>query len=208
MAEAIEAAQGATEAEAPQEPVKQGYRVIPWTTRMGLSIRNGFRAVKMIEARCDDCQAQGNPLWFQTCEHDPYHSTQTVEQTTPILEEDEDGNQIVVGETKKILYKRQPNVTQVPVLTRVGSGLQVQEALSRGWKLPEQVDPNDKKHLGYAPMCQFSNCYSPNPQHKYRHGDYCNNEHAAMAKKVEAGEPLEALDDEKFYKDLEKVELR
>lgn len=180
---------------------------IPWIERHGLSIGRRVRMVKMVRPLCAEGCANTGRGWWENCTHDPYHSTQEVPQETPNLETDENGNTYVTGKTTKVLYKRIPNISQVALTTRIRSKLGVQAQLARGWKFPADVDPGDGKHTGYSAMCEFRDCYAPNPKVKTEAGSYCSPNHAKAILMKERGLTQEVYDKEKARKQLDAVSL-
>jgi hypothetical protein len=179
--------------EAPQE---KKLKAIPWNQKTGLTDQFAIRSVKMIAAVCEHCKQSGM-AWWNVCPHDPYHSTQVEETTKYETAPDENGNEIVTGEKIEKTFKRIPNVRQVALTLRVASGMEVEKALANGWKFPQDVSPNDGKHSGYAPMCEYQNCYASNPTVKTTHygltenrnipasrytAHYCTVRHAKLAR--------------------------
>lgn len=179
-------------------------RVIPWTQKNGLNLRRAVRMVKMIAARCEMCQPAGG-RWWETCSHDPYHTAVVEVVRAPIVENNDADERIITGYQEKEVQHLKPNVMQVGLHTRIRSGRGVDAQRARGWKLPQEVDPADGKHTGYAPMCEFNNCYSPNPSIKTRNGSFCSRDHAAMIIAKAQGKVLEAYDEQKFRKQLEEI---
>lgn len=176
-------------------------KAVEWSAKTGLNRRRPMRTVKMIAAVCSECQAAG-PGWWTACPHDPWHGMQAIEDPSGRFTEQKDGT--FTEDTRKAQtiksYRKVPNVRQVPLSIRVDSGLSVESALAKGWRMPADVDPGDGENSGYAPMCEFENCYAPNPQVSTRHslladselkamlprsrftGHYCSDDHARRAR--------------------------
>lgn len=180
-------------------------KVIEWLDRAGLTIKQPMRMVKLIQPRCATCKPTG-PGWWDRCEHKPYHSMQAVEdpngkmvfnKETGTYTEDVNASQVIRS------YRLIPNVIQIPLSIRVGNGREVDKAMANGCKYPEEVKPllpdgsEDPDHDGYAPMCEFENCYAPNPQVVTKHSmleknrevspqqhiaRYCTKRHAKYAR--------------------------
>jgi hypothetical protein len=123
-----------------------------------------LKMVKMVQARCKICspQGQGQRGWWEKCEHDPYHSMQPLGPPTPKFIEEEDGTFIQeVGPDGRPVYtppkyERRPNWKQIADDAKVSSGRMVTIQRERGSKFPEE--------LGYAPICDYFNCWEPNPK--------------------------------------------
>jgi hypothetical protein len=115
-----------------------------------------LKMVKMIQARCVLCnpKGQGKRGWWDTCPHEPYTSMVPAEPPKPKYEEQADGTFIEVGmEVGK--YVKRPNFKQIADEAKVLSGRMIQIQRERGSKFPEE--------LGYAPICDYNNCWEPNP---------------------------------------------
>jgi hypothetical protein len=120
-----------------------------------------MKMVKMILAKCNVCnpRGQGPRGWWETCEHDPYSSMQPMGPPKPIFEELEDGTYKQVG-VEELRWTKKLNLIQIADDVKVSSGRQVQIQLERGSKFPED--------LGYAPLCDYNNCWESNPKHLAR----------------------------------------
>lgn len=182
---------------------------IPWLQRTGLTRERPMRTVKLIRPRCDDCQ---NRLrgWWASCTHSPapYHGFQAITADAPKVFDPESGEWRQEVEQKILGYRLIPNVVQAPLTIRVDSGLSVEMMFAKGCRTPENVQPlledgtPDPEHDGYAPMCQFENCYQKFPTVRATHslltenrqvpeawhtGWYCSETHARIAKRRDSG---------------------
>lgn len=124
-----------------------------------------------------NCQLMGGE-WWKYCEeqgHDPYWTNRVWYSPQDIIEEDEDGNQIVTG-TKRIKHvNRYPNIAQVSASIRHNSG--------QGAK--RKIQLNGFKRLadvGFEEVCQFRNCQKPlDPKFSNtNYGSYCSLEHLSL----------------------------
>ena len=130
------------------------------------------------EVQPQNCQMAGGE-WWKTCEelgHDPYFTNRVWYEPQDIIEEDENGDQIVTG-TKRVKHvNRYPNVAQVAVAIRINQGKGARRKIEQaGFKrLPE---------LGYNDVCQFRNCQKPlTPAGRGRagFGEFCSREHLTL----------------------------
>jgi hypothetical protein len=128
----------------------------------GLNFSSGglnrpLKMVKMIQARCKACnpKGQGKKGWWDECPHEPYFSMVPAGPPEPKYVEQEDGTFVQDGVEVKKFVKR-PNWKQIADDAKVTSGRMVQIQVERGSKFPEQ--------LGYAPVCDYFNCWEPNPK--------------------------------------------
>lgn len=163
-----------------------------------------LRSVKMIRPICEECQSAGLG-WWENCSHDPYHRLKPIVTRTEKTEVDpETGLVTILGrETKVQKYVHIANVEQAFLMLRINSGFGVEAALAKGFKFPQDVQPtlptgdDDPEFDGYAPMCEFQNCYIANPTVRARHSSlsenrmipverqtahYCSANHAKLAK--------------------------
>jgi len=109
--------------------------------------------IKMIQARCRICSpnGQGKRGWWDSCEHDPYNHFEEIPQP-PAMEQQEDGTFEAKPNPNK-RYQKVPNWKQIADDPKVASGRMVRIQLERGSKYPED--------LGYAPVCDYFNCWEP-----------------------------------------------
>jgi hypothetical protein len=109
--------------------------------------------VKMVQARCNECnpRGQGRRGWWDKCRHKPYVTIEEKEVKHPILEQTEDGRTLKVGETIEVEYIEKPNFKQIADDVKVASGRMVQIQKERGSVFPED--------LGYAPICDYKDCW-------------------------------------------------
>lgn len=128
-----------------------------------------------------NCQLAGGK-WWEECErrgHDPYYSTRVWYTTQDQWEEDEEGNQILVGQRTIRHEERRPNIIQCPIGLRYGG------AQDPYYKLRRSMERKGRKRLtdiGYQEVCQYRNCQRPvNPKYRSRrYGDYCSLEHLQL----------------------------
>lgn len=120
-------------------------------------LNSPMKMVKMVRALCTTCnpRGQGPRGWWETCTHDPYFSMQPAGPPKPVFEELEDGTYKQVG-TEEQRYEKKLNLEQVADDPKVVSGRAVKIEQERGAKLPEE--------LGYEPVCDYMNCWQPNPK--------------------------------------------
>ena len=141
--------------------------------------------VKMIQARCQVCnpQGQGKRGWWENCEHDLYRHIEArpgAEQ----FEEREDGT-IVKLDKPKLDYRKVYNWKQIADDPGVASARMVRIQRERGSKYPAE--------LGLSPRCDYNNCWEKNPEvhvnrvfnideadAPVRGGDYHDRNEAAM----------------------------
>lgn len=114
-----------------------------------------LKMVKMVQARCNICnpKGQGRRGWWDKCPHNPYTRIEA-RPGAEEFEELEDGT-IVKLDAPKTEYVRVPNWKQIADDPKVSSGRMVQIQRERGSKFPEE--------LGYAPICDYFNCWEENP---------------------------------------------
>jgi hypothetical protein len=151
---------------------------IPSTARMS----RPARLVKMVAAICPDRDTlvshQPNTastgFWIPQCiadGHDPFTTSKEVEIKRPTYEE-RDGKKFKTGEEVEVELVTTPNMEQVASELKAYSGRGIEAALEMGWKYPEE--------LGYAPFCDFLNCFIQNPKFETNVGSYCNRDQAAI----------------------------
>lgn len=189
-----------------------------------------LRSVKLIRPICEECQVAGHG-WWETCEHDPYHRLKPIVTRTEKKEVDPDTGLVTITgrETKVQKFVHTPNVEQAFLMLRINSGLGVDAALAKGFRFPQEVQPTrptgeaDPEFDGYAPMCEFQNCYKPNPTIKARHSSlsenrmvpperqiayYCTAQHAKLAKQRDTENVVrEVYDPTKRREQLDAVAL-
>jgi len=119
-------------------------------------LNRALKMVKMIQARCNICnpRGQGRRGWWERCSHDPYFHIEEKPGASE-FKELEDGT-IVKLDKPETQYEKVPNWKQIPDTPAVSSGRTVQIQRERGSKFPEE--------LGYAPICDYFNCWEPNPK--------------------------------------------
>jgi len=172
--------------------------VIPDQSRAS-QYRN-LRTVKLLQPACEECQKVPVSKWWEHCPHEPYVESQEVEVQTRVVETREDGRKVVTGTTVEIVLTETPRTTQVPLTLRVNSGRGVEQAFARGCITPES--------MGYAPMCQYYNCWKPvNAKFRTTFGDYCGDEHARLIAADEDQITLEVFDTNKRKRQLRGIDI-
>lgn len=129
----------------------------PWMPLSEGGLNHPMKAVKMVEARCRECnpRGQGKRGWAETCPHDPYFSMQPAAPPRPKFEEQEDGTFKQVG-VEEPRYVRRPNWVQIADDAKVLSGRLVRIHQERGSKFPEDFD--------WPSVCDYYNCWETNPK--------------------------------------------
>lgn len=196
---------------------KKNLEIIPWE-RVGVQLANPARTIKMLRPVCPEtinldtgtaspgCETKEKDFgaWWIKCEekgHNPYVQAFERPVRTPVIEEQENGRKLIVGYTEEIELKESPRTTQVPLGTRFNSGSLLEEKkFFHGYKYPEE--------LGYAPMCEFRNCFAPNPEVKTRYGAYCREEEARMVTADQRHVVLEVMNPEKRATQIEEINVR
>jgi hypothetical protein len=164
------------------------------------------RAIKMIKPGCDTCQGahNGQPPrgWWDECTHQPYFNQRAVDLPVDTLVCDGcseevpegtlehcEGKPITIAETKiKRVLRPIPQMVEVRVDQAENSGGSVSRyRLTKGYRFPQE--------LGFAPMCEFSRCWSPEITEKTTWGNYCSREHASLAHLAITGEAIEISDE-------------
>lgn len=200
-----------------------GTKVMEWPNKVGLTSQMPLRLVKLVVPICKTCAKR--PGWWEKCEHDPYHSMQVIEDPQGDFVKQEDGTYVrEEGAAQKIVgYRRVANVLQVPLTLRISSGLEVVRRLAMGAKFPRDVETEPGSGDTYADMCEFQNCYAPNPTVKTSHaamlsqnnmvpqslhtGHYCSDRHARLAKRRDSEALREVYKDEKVAEQIAAVAL-
>ena len=162
--------------------------------RNEVRMHRGVRMVKMVAAICpargtlDSHQPDGEStgFWIPECQaagHDPFISSKEVEVVRPSYEtRTVDGveKKFKTGEVIEIELVETPNFEQVYAEIKGVSGRLIEAALESGWVWPDE--------LGYAPFCEFLNCWNQNPKFRTNVGTYCNREQAALMVLVTGGD--------------------
>lgn len=188
---------------------KESLKVIPWE-RTGVRLATGGRTIKMIQPVCPNaavgagCADKEYGAWWVKCEeagHNPYYQVEEVKTQIPIISESESGRKLVTGHEEEIELVESVRTNQVAYYNRVNSKQGVeQKRFFHGWKLPEE--------MGYAPMCEFRNCYAAFPEVKTRYGNYCNEEEARMVIADERHVVLEVMLPDKRQDQIEGIAIR
>jgi hypothetical protein len=203
-------AQEAPKAQAP----KKRYVVLPWTRRGKQKLNLAWREVKMVAPVCENCQEQGLPRWWETCDHNPYVSNIREDFSVPDIT-DENGHEIPEGTIAceqcgsttfeqngvkiKPTFRTQPNTRGVRLDSTVSGGQQplIQKEV-KGWK--------PVTDLGLAPMCEFSRCYEALTDEfgkdrpstvRTRFGNYCTREEAQLVALNLDQEAVEVFNEQK-----------
>ena len=193
---------------------KSNLKEIPWE-RVGVRLNTPARSIKMLNPVCPEtvdqntgnaapgCETKEGPAWWLKCVekgHDPFHQQKEVRKRERITETTEDGRTIVKGYEETIELEITPRVAQVPLSIRTQSQQMVEEKrFFHGYKYPEE--------LGYAPMCEFRNCFAPNPTFKTRYGNYCSENEARMMAADSRHVVLEVLNQDKRREQLEGINI-
>lgn len=187
---------------------KKDLKIIPWE-RAGVRLANGGRTLKMIQPVCPESAAGSGcemlyGAWWIECDkkgHNPYFQVGEVKTNIPEIAESESGRKLVTGYKEEIELVESVRTNQVPYTDRVGSKQMPEDKrFFHGWKFPEE--------LGFAPMCQFRNCYEAFPEVKTRYGDYCREEEARMVIADERHVVLEVMLPEKRQDQIEGITIR
>lgn len=188
---------------------KKDLKIIPWE-RTGVRLANGGRTQKMIQPVCPNsatgsgCETLVYGAWWLECEkagHNPYTQVEQVPHQIPTVVETEDGRKLITGHEEEIELVETVRTNQVSMSARINSGQGVeQKRFFHGWKLPEE--------LGYAPMCEFRNCFADNPKIETRYGKYCREEEARIVIADERHVVLEVMLPEKRQDQLEGIAIR
>lgn len=121
---------------------------------------------------------EGYGHWTEYCVaqgHDPYVTTRVWYEPVDLVEEDEDGNQVVVGTKRMKHTTKRPNIAQVSISIRHNSG--------RGAIYKMQVHGFKRlADIGFEEVCQFRNCQKPlDPKYSGTNfGSYCGYNHLAL----------------------------
>ena len=125
-----------------------------------------------------NCQLSDQPDWWVMCEslgHNPYWTERVWYEPQDIVEEDENGDQLVVGQKRVKHTVKRPNIAQVSASIRHNSGKGVLNKMQQaGFKRLED--------LGFKEVCQFRNCQKDlDPKYSgTNYGSYCSNEHLSL----------------------------
>lgn len=130
------------------------------------------------ENQPENCQLSDDKQWWVSCEqrgHDPYWTTRVWYEPQDIVEEDENGDQVVIGQKRVKHTIKRPNVAQVSLSIRHNSGRGAQQKMERhGFKRLADI--------GFEEVCQFRNCQRPiDPKYSStNYGSYCSYEHLSL----------------------------
>jgi hypothetical protein len=189
---------------------KKDLKIIPWE-RTGVRLANGGRTMKMIQPVCPQsavgsgCEMlHSDTAWWVECEkkgHNPYYQVSEEKTQVPIVAETEDGRKLITGYEEEIELVESIRTNQVVFNNRVDSkqGVELKRFL-HGWKHPEE--------MGFAPMCEFRNCFAPNPEIKTRYGNFCSEDEARIVIADERHVVLEVMIPEKRRDQLEGIVIR
>lgn len=141
-------------------------------SRIGL----GGRTLKLIRPICSICQGHASTPsdWWKTCQHEPYFVKEERVVRKPIIEEREDGTKIITSHEETLEYVEKPNLGQVQFGNpRVSSdGAVAYQTEVHGYRKPED--------FGFAPFCEYQNCWSQNGLKTYTTGTFCREIEAKM----------------------------
>lgn len=140
------------------------------------------RMVKMLKPECnadkmralglpesDACQrGKMTPLnWYENCPHEPYMTFSEKKARKPILEPildngQETGRHRITDYEEEVWVEKAPNTRQVAVNRRINSGLGMNDALMKGFRLPS------------TSFCDYPECWSQDIVVKSKYGNYCS----------------------------------
>lgn len=155
------------------------------------------RTMKMADPHCDICQVPNHPInWAFNCEHNPYVTEREVPVREPIIEVNEEtGEKLITGEKTKLVLEESPNFTQIPMGKRYDNGNAFRIARELGMKMPEE--------LGFAPFCQYRDCWSQDLKVKTAmYGSYCSEAHAKLVMAEELEIFLDVTDEKRRAQQL------
>jgi hypothetical protein len=137
------------------------------------SLNRPARTLKMVRPVCAICSVErGHELWWKNCPHQPYFSILEDVRVEFVTETNEDGEEILVQTEGKPIRKMRPNYSQVPYEDKIYSGRGPAWSIEHGFKDPQE--------LGYAPLCEYYNCWTPFPKYKTGWGAYCTADQARI----------------------------
>lgn len=195
---------------------KNALEVIPWE-RVGVQLSNPARTIKMLQPICPEtinletgsaspgCETKHKDFgaWWQKCEekgHNPYIQVFEHPVRTPVVETTEDGRRLIVGYKEELELRESPRTIQVPLGPRFNSGQFLEEKrFFHGYKYPHE--------MGYADMCEFRNCFAPNPEINTRYGAFCREDEARMITADARHTVLEVLNPEKRATQIEEINV-
>ena len=174
------------------------------------------RAPKMMKPVCTEHQGTTSRFgWWDQCiadGHQPYFDQTPVPVETLLLKcecgaevpEGElmhcEGKDLeVVGKKERLKMQVKPRSIEVMVDKAMNSGRGIERARRKGCKDPQE--------LGFAPICEMSRCWEPNPRIQTAWGSYCTQDHAALVYKNLVGEATELLHEGKRRDQLQSVRL-
>lgn len=196
---------------------KSSLKEIPWE-RVGVQLSNPARTIKMLHPICPEtinldtgtaspgCETKYKDFgaWWIKCEelgHNPYVQVYEEPRRVPVIDEKEDGRKLIVGYTEETELKESPRVSQIPLGPRYNSGQFLEEKrFFHGYKYPHEK--------GYHDMCEFRNCFAPDPQVKTRYGAYCRDDEARMITADARHIVLEVFEGGKRSAQLEEINVR
>lgn len=143
-----------------------------------------FHSVKMLAAVCPDRdtavshqpKVATTGYWIEACEaagHDPFARKVREKRTREKLDLDASTGEEIITSTEEYYVQRTiPNLEQVPWDIKSSSNKALEYALEMGWVYPQEK--------GFAPYCDFYNCWVQNPRFVTNVGTYCTREQAAV----------------------------
>lgn len=155
--------------------------------RSAATLDRPFRMVKMLQPICPEHYPQDGTQrpysgWVKECQaagHDPYITTREEEVVRPKYEKNAEGEKIKVGEETYVKLVETYNFEQVPQDIKAYSGIGVADAQAQGYIFPEDYKSEDVPN-GFAPFCEFRNCWVQNPKFQTPVGIYCSRPQAAI----------------------------
>jgi hypothetical protein len=186
---------------------------LPFSRRGKQRLNLAWRAVKMAVPQCEICQETGKAQWWKDCPHSPYVQNVRTDIEVPQIKCMKCGKQVPEGTfshcgtqdfeqtgTKlKPKFTPQLNTREVRIDESADSGRSLEKSRAKGWSLPS--------NFGFAPMCEFSRCYEPNPQIRTAWGLYCCEEEAKLVALMGDAEAVEVFDQRRRNQQLRSISL-
>jgi hypothetical protein len=191
----------------------------PQLVDLGIPPRAGLnpvgREIKMLRPTCAVCEApeRKTARWWVDCIHDPY----IIQAEIPRIDrkvETVEGERVVTARTEKLLYEEYPSMRQVQHTSRVNLARQIDRERALGSIMPEEFrgEFRGQQIEGFAPFCQYRDCWCQKITVRSGHGDYCRVDQAKLIAIEERGsvdgrKRLEVQDEQKRFGQLENVKL-
>jgi hypothetical protein len=164
------------EPKVPLETIDLTVRVVPTKgARANRKVNVSLRTLKMLAPRCLE-HNDSTPGWWYTClelGHDPYQQiVERTENVRKLSQPDERGRRKVLGVEPEVYFVQSYVWRQLPFTGKHNGGIELSQATGKGWVLPEK--------RGVSPLCQFLDCWVPNPQISTPYGDFCTRPQAQI----------------------------